>query len=97
MHAAVVALITERAERSLVLLEGLHQALIVLGRPELARIANMALEDASAAATAIQLWEARKKRSRKQAVFDGLKTLAGMSGRPGVPVAVRSGRVLARL
>lgn len=86
-----------RVERSMHLLEGLHAALNVLEWEDLACIAEAARKEVWQVCTALQFGTESRQRIRKRAIFNDLKQLAAISGRPGVPIAIRLGRIVDKM
>ena len=97
MQMAAIVYAIELAQGSIHQLEGLSAALLVLGHPELARIADLVHQKNMAASHALRDQQELFRRSRKQAVLSDLKILTRMAGHPGVTVAIRAWRRVVRI
>lgn len=94
MYAAMTA-VSERAVRSTHLLEGLSRALRSTGRDDLASIAELAREEAAAAACALRLCQAQRRARHDRALLADLRQLAHLSGPEGPALAARIARRVA--
>lgn len=97
MPTATAAYVIDRALHSIHLLEGLSAALIVLGHPELARIAELVERDAAEARAVLEAQIEHARRNRKGRVLDRLQRMTRMAGPRIAPEAVAVWRAVCRL
>ena len=74
-HLALVSYVHERAARSSTLLAGLQQALAAGGRPDLARLAELARTDAEEALRAVRAARALHRSRVDQKIHHHLRAL----------------------